>query len=438
MSPDFYSQLHSFFQSYANQTFTIALSGGMDSVALLHLFTRAQLDFQIQINAIHIHHGLNTHADDWQKFCEQLCAQWQIPIQIVHVQVKNQGLGIEASARQARYNAFHQYCTGFLALAHHRNDQNETLLLGLLRGGGLRSAASMPAQRHNQHLTIMRPLLAISRAQIEAYIQYFHLSHIEDDSNNNTDFTRNFIRLRLLPLIEKAIPHAHQQLYAAVKQFQNDLALLDEFTAEDMHTVCQNNIFDCIKWRSLSSLRRRNLLLYLTKQNHLGTPRRESIIDFERIIMNAHTGEWSLPFGKVYYYKNQLFILHNHFLSDLIHHPPIQWQNRLYGIDNNVLAHGFSIRKVQPHDRIAIRGGHKLVKKILQEQGIVPFMRPHWLVVVDKHDCCIGVVNVQISIDVQIINGVFPVINELMQYQTRHNNASAACAPQYTASSKTE
>lgn len=69
----------------------------MDSVALLHLFTRAQLDFQIQINAIHIHHGLNTHADDWQKFCEQLCAQWQIPIQIVHVQVKNQGLGIEAS-----------------------------------------------------------------------------------------------------------------------------------------------------------------------------------------------------------------------------------------------------------------------------------------------------------------------------------------------------
>ncbi len=182
----------------------VGLSGGLDSTVLLDVLAR-QLADAGRVTALHVHHGISPNADQWVKFCERLCANEGVPLTVEYVRVDpNSPLGLEGAARVARYAAYAARPEPFIALAHHLDDQAETVLIQLLRGTGIKGIAAMPETRHlkGTGVHILRPLLAHSRAALKAYAQDEGLRWIEDESNATTGPDRNFLRHDVAPLFD--------------------------------------------------------------------------------------------------------------------------------------------------------------------------------------------------------------------------------------------
>ena len=178
---------------------TVALSGGVDSVVLLHLLHSLQKKHHFTLNATHVHHGLSKHADKWAKFCEKLCRDLSVPLDVHYVKLpQKKSLGIEGEARRLRYEKLLQSKSDLVVLAHHADDQAETFLLQLIRGAGVKGLSSMADFDDTRKL--WRPLLNTSRIDIESYSKQHKLKWIEDESNQNIDFDRNFIRSKVLPI----------------------------------------------------------------------------------------------------------------------------------------------------------------------------------------------------------------------------------------------
>ena len=189
----------------------VAFSGGLDSTALLHALSQ-DADTRMQgLRAIHIHHGLQAHADDWARHCQRFCDALDIALTIANVTVdRNSGDGLEAAARKARYAAFESALREHEALvtAHHRDDQAETFLLRALRGSGPDGLAAMRPWRKFAGGWHWRPLLDRSRDDLLAYAQQHGLSWLDDPSNEDIEHDRNFLRQRILPLLRERWPHA--------------------------------------------------------------------------------------------------------------------------------------------------------------------------------------------------------------------------------------
>lgn len=214
----------------------VGLSGGMDSVVLLTLLSRLRVTLGLQFSAIHVHHGLSPNADQWACFCTSLCAANSIPLEVVRVNI-DQSLpgGVEALARDARYAAFNKVDADFLALAQHADDQAETVLHQMLRGTGLRGMAGMGEVRTLRHeLRLIRPLLGVSRAEIEAFAREHRLEWIEDESNADTVFTRNFIRQELAPKLAERFPHYRESLARAGRHAAEADDMLSALAAIDL------------------------------------------------------------------------------------------------------------------------------------------------------------------------------------------------------------
>ncbi|MGN6928725.1 tRNA lysidine(34) synthetase TilS, partial [Neisseria sp. P0015.S010] len=178
----------------------VGLSGGLDSVVLLHLLHRMREFRHFDLRTVHVNHGLSTNADTWAKFCQDYCRGLNVVLRVCRVNVEKQGKGLEAAARAARYQAFSDGLRKIIVLAHHRNDQIETFMLSAVRGGGLRGMAAMPVWRDlNEEVQIWRPLLAFSRQELAEYAQQWGLSFVEDESNEDSGYLRNWMRNQALP-----------------------------------------------------------------------------------------------------------------------------------------------------------------------------------------------------------------------------------------------
>ncbi len=223
----------------ADRPVLVGLSGGLDSTVLLHLLAHAPQRAAGSVRAMHVHHGLQAQADAWQTHCERLCAQWQVPLEVMRVDVaRDSGEGLEAAARHARHAAFKaQLRSGeWLALGHHLDDQAETFLLRALRGSGVDGLGAMQERRAFGEGELWRPLLRVPRAALEAYAATHQLQWIEDPSNDSSDFDRNFLRLQVLPLLCERWPHANAALArsaalaaeASTLLQQQDANLLDQ------------------------------------------------------------------------------------------------------------------------------------------------------------------------------------------------------------------
>lgn len=248
----------------------IALSGGLDSSVLLHLLASlARRHALPPLSAIHVHHGLQAVADSWPAHCQRLCAQLGVPLQIEYVQVAG-GASIERAAREARYAAFRQITQAgeVLLLAQHRDDQAETLLFRLLRGAGVRGLAAMPRQRELGQGVLLRPLLDVPRAELEAYAQAHELEWIEDPSNTDMQLSRNFLRHQALPLLARYWPQASANLARTAEHLREAQQLLDELAQADLATVAAPSEFAWLglpslaleQLRELSPARQRNAL----------------------------------------------------------------------------------------------------------------------------------------------------------------------------------
>lgn len=185
----------------------LAYSGGVDSEVLaqgLSFYAKSHPEFRYLL--VHVHHGLSCNADAWVTHCQKQALDYQLPIEVVQVQVKTgPRLSIEAEARRARYKAITSFMdTGDVLLtAHHLDDQLETVLLALKRGLGPKGLSAMGAfQEFDGDKQLLRPLLSVSREQIESKASSLSLSHIEDESNADDKYDRNFLRLQIIPKLK--------------------------------------------------------------------------------------------------------------------------------------------------------------------------------------------------------------------------------------------
>lgn len=237
------SQLQDFLQPHSR--LLLAFSGGLDSTVLLHQLVQLRDTVQphLQIRAMHVHHGLSARADSWAEHCQALCARWRVPITVARVQLPGGGQGTEGEARSARYQALAGALLPeeVLLTAQHQDDQCETLLLALKRGSGPAGLAAMPARLPFADTRLLRPLLSASRADLEAWAARWQLSWIEDESNQDDKYDRNFLRLRILPVIQQRWPAFARSVSRSAQLCGEQEQLLDELLAGELAGITQPN-----------------------------------------------------------------------------------------------------------------------------------------------------------------------------------------------------
>lgn len=261
----------------------VGLSGGCDSMLLLDAVARLAAPLPISVAAVHVHHGLSPHADDWAAFCRAEAAARGVAICVEHVEVARRGgHSLEAVAREARYAAFARCGADVLLLAHHADDQAETLLLQLLRGAGTHGLAAMAAVRPATATqpAIVRPLLAFPRVELVAAARDRGLRWIDDESNADTRLRRNYLRHVVLPAIESGFPGCPETLVRAAAHQAEAARLIDELAAADAATALSTDPVDgpTLDRSQLGTLahtrphRARNLLRWFLRQHALRPP----------------------------------------------------------------------------------------------------------------------------------------------------------------------
>lgn len=245
---------------------SLALSGGVDSVALLDILAQLRASLYFSLSAVHVNHQISPNAADWAAFCARLCAADDIPLQVVEVDLQRQsGDSLEALARDARYRVFAEHQADFIVLAQHLDDQAETLLLQLLRGAGakgLSAMAELGTQNSRLRTGFLRPLLDVPRRLILDYAALRGLHWIEDESNADIAYDRNYLRHRVLPELERRFPGYRATFARASRNLAESTQLMDDLARMDSVIAVANGNLRVDVLRSLSGPRARNLLRY--------------------------------------------------------------------------------------------------------------------------------------------------------------------------------
>lgn len=272
----------------------VALSGGLDSTVLLHALVQSLP--KASIKALHVHHGLSANADRWQQHCQTLCDQLGVSLTSVPVQVENRGKGLEDAARRARYAVFEQYLQSgeCLLTAHHGDDQVETLLLRLMRGSGPGGLGGMRPSRTLGRGGLHRPLLGLTRDQLEAYARHWQLRWVEDESNGDVRFDRNYLRHQVLPPLRQRWPELVSAWGQSARLCRESEQLLAELAGEDLertvrlevsHRPRLGPVLDLAALRALSDARRHNLLRYWVASQGEALPGRELLAQIDAQLM---------------------------------------------------------------------------------------------------------------------------------------------------------
>ncbi len=281
----------------------VGLSGGVDSVVLLDILQRAARKLRLRLSALHVNHQLSPHARRWEAFCRRLCRARGIPFQSEKVRVRR-GDSVEAAARAARYAVFARQDCDYVVLAHHRDDQVETLLLQLLRGAGVKGLAAMPLLRkakgerrkakgdpssitHHPSPAILRPLLDVTRDEILEYARVRKLKWVEDESNADIYFQRNYLRHEVLPVIARRFPAYRVTLARAAGHLAEAARVLDEIAAADGAGQIEEGALAVDALRRLPAARARNLLRYFLSRHGVSMPGVERLDEALRQSLHA-------------------------------------------------------------------------------------------------------------------------------------------------------
>ncbi|MFH5067734.1 tRNA lysidine(34) synthetase TilS [Enterobacter cloacae complex sp. 2024EL-00215] len=256
----------------------VGFSGGLDSTVLLHrLKLWRDQEPDVQLRALHVHHGLSPHAEDWVAHCEALCATWGIPLSVERVRLQDEGLGTEAQARKARYAAFARVVQPgeVLVTAQHLDDQCETFLLALKRGSGPAGLSAMPERADFAGTQLIRPLLRETRASLETWARTHQLSWIEDESNQDDSYDRNFLRLRVVPLLTERWGHFAEATARSAMLCAEQESLLDELLSEELaELISADGTLTIAPLEGMSSVRRAALLRRWLASHNAAMPSR--------------------------------------------------------------------------------------------------------------------------------------------------------------------
>lgn len=280
------------------QTLTAAFSGGLDSSVLLHLLARTAPALGLQLRAAHVHHGLQDQADAWSTHCASVCEALGVRYACLTVTVdRHGGKGIEAAARTARHAALRQLGGDWLVLAHHRGDQAETLLHRLSRGCGVHGAAAMRrVDPRGGPPSLLRPLLEEPRATLEAWAHANGLHWIDDPSNADTRFSRNFLRHEVLAPLEARLPGSEASLARAARHFAEAAGLLDALATLDLAAVSGQRGASHTALTALSDARLKNLLRARLAHHGYAPPDADQLAEALRQLRSARP-PWRVPFG---------------------------------------------------------------------------------------------------------------------------------------------
>ncbi|MBA3033544.1 MAG: tRNA lysidine(34) synthetase TilS [Gammaproteobacteria bacterium] len=279
------------------QRVAVGLSGGMDSVSLLHALYALNTGREaFNLSAIHVHHGISPHADQWDVFCREYCERLRVPYVKVHVTVERLSKdGLEGAARRARHAAFADVDADWLMLAHQRDDQAETILFNLLRGSGVAGAAAM-RERSGK---LLRPMLSVGRDEVERYVRLHQLEWCEDESNTDTRYSRNLLRRDIIPALTQRFPATTKNLAAAAARFAEAHELLNELALVDLDGAAARFPLDLKQLNALAEPRARNLLRYLLTINQVQIPSEARLREALRQMLDAEADRHpSLVFGQ--------------------------------------------------------------------------------------------------------------------------------------------
>lgn len=265
---------------FAGGTCWVAFSGGLDSSVLLHLLAglRDQLGLGNRLKAIHINHQLSPNAESWAKHAEKICGDLQVPLVVGRVSVVNEGQGVEEAARKARYQVFERHLQSgdWLLMAHHADDQAETLMLRLLRGTGPKGLAGMPVQRALGRGQLHRPLLGFTRQVLEMYATEKELIWVDDESNGCDDYDRNYLRNRVMPLLKARWPQVSERFVDATELIAQQQQIWDEGIERLLESLLERRVWgESLEVKTLSQLdtyRRSELIRYWASSLGLDTP----------------------------------------------------------------------------------------------------------------------------------------------------------------------
>lgn len=380
---------------HRGQTLAVGLSGGIDSVVLLHAVRQHASDLQFVLRAAHVDHGLSPNAGRWRAFCEALCRGLGVPLEVRRVHLSPNGRGIEAAARDARYRELGALGTDWVATGHQRDDQAETVLHNLLRGAGVRGAAGMAEARTLSSRTrLLRPLLQASREDVAAYAAEHGLTWIEDESNSDPTYTRNFLRSRILPRLRERLPDCDAALARAGRHFEEAQSLLDELAGSDFAAAASDGgglRVDALT--GLTPARSRNLLRYWLARQGLAMPHTVRLAELLRQTGAAVQREPCVPVGggrSVRRYDGMLHVVRD----DDARREPIVWHGeaelswgggsvrflavRGTGIAASALDDAPNIlrrRRGGESLRLSSAGPSRSLKNLCQERRIPPWRR---------------------------------------------------------------
>lgn len=246
-------------------------------MVLLDVLSKHNPSPSLPFQAIHINHGISKNADAWGKFCVDECAKRGVPITVEVVNMDRQsGLGLEAAAREARYAALMKSAAEFIFTAQHQTDQAETVLHQMLRGTGLQGLAGMGEARElRSGQMLLRPLLSVSREAIEKYAKENQLQWIEDESNNDTTYTRNFIRHEIVPVIAERFPHYADSLERIARHAHEGAELNEALAKIDLQWDGENAFADALD--TLPLPRQINALYYWLRWQKVAPPSRDQL-----------------------------------------------------------------------------------------------------------------------------------------------------------------
>ncbi len=402
----------------------------MDSVVLLHLLRSIASRFQWRLSALHVHHGISPNADAWAESCTKLCAQLGIPLQVEHVDITSlrDEHGIEAAARKLRHKAFLSQMCDFVALAHHADDQAETLMLQLLRGAGVKGVSAMPMLKpanHQMHATV-RPLLNVSREQLCAYAVENSLSWVEDESNADVRYPRNFLRHRVLPELQSCFPRYRETLARSAHHFAEASQLMEELAQLDASQAFEGETLSVDSLRALSHARAKNLLRYFLHVRGAVMPQSVQIEDMLGQLCDAREdaavcvafGDW-----EVRRYQGWVHVMPA--LGDFDHAIVLDWMGQLELVwpalkvrlmFSEVSGNGVSLEKLKGESislrlrsggeslRLHHNGTNRSLKNILQEKHVPPWQRER-LPLLYRGDALVAIIGVAIHAEYQAKEG---------------------------------
>jgi tRNA(Ile)-lysidine synthase len=376
----------------------LGLSGGLDSAVLLHVLLGLRDRHPFELQAVHVHHGLSPHADDWGDFCTRLCASHDVDLSIHRVCVaSDDASGIEAAARRERQHIFAALDTDFLLTAHQQDDQAETLLLQLLRGAGPKGLSAMAElQRHSGwRAAQLRPLLEVTRADLLGYAQGHDLSWVDDESNRDTRYRRNALRQEVMPLLAAHFPGSAATLARAAVLQAEAAELMDDLARLDAVDAIDGARLDCMALANLSLPRARNLLRHFIEQQGHPMPNARQLNEALHQLTEARSD------ARVCVRLGPLEMWRFRGGAYLVSLPPtaagpVRWQGEAAlwvpaagvsvqldvvtgaGLKRDLLQVGdviLGVRQGGERLRLHVGGPHRSLKNLLQEHAIPPWLR---------------------------------------------------------------